>query len=674
MMVYLNTNMAIALVPLLATLVDSSEEVNHHMLQCLHATAMRHFTPMSDIMVASDNTWFSEKHRTLVKKSAQITMPYLETDFWKELLQDLHETEIWSLSLHLQNKSGKKEVLPRKHGNYIIISPYHDHEAVVTDISRQIKKLSNSWNWNPRAKFAVLLARIHMQENSTQQLAADIFADLWLSRVVNAVVMVPTPNKHSNAMGTAPALQMYTWFPYQPPGHCADVRDAVLLDQWVVDSKGNGKFHYNIPLFPNKIPMNFHGCPVTVSVFEFEPSVMKASSASTTFDEGTGIRLLHEIVHKGNMSTVYLEPSHGEHWGLPYGNGSWSGGLGQVIGGQADLLAAYSYYRCHIINEIECSIPYFIDQIRWYIPCAMPYPRWMSLTRVFSPSLWLSFLAVYIVFALLMWQAVMISNRFSLESTNNHAYTSLIKCLFNFWAVILEQSISNNPPHTAAIRVVLLVWVLFCMSMNTVYQTYLTSFLVDPGLQHQLSSADEVFNSGMEFGFPFRWKPFLTDLSGDRYSHTHNCKSFKECLNRTSFTHNFAFMGSAIATDYMIAAEFTSSDGKPLVCSFDQIFTIQLALMTVTKGFIFLDYLNRIVSQLMDAGVIEHWSENIKFTAILASATEMDLLAGEYTQLTLLHIQSAFYFLFLGYTVATIAFLLELTRYVKQLVCMPKPK
>jgi hypothetical protein len=627
---------------------------------------------MSDLKVAYDNISFPEKRRPLGKKSEKITMPYLESDFWKELLKDLHESEKWSLSLQSHNSSGKKEISPRKDGSYIIISQYHRHEAVVQDVSNQIKKLRKSWAWNPRAKFVILVAEIHMQENSTKQLAADIFADLWLHRVVNVVVMVPTPNVHSNAMGTVSALELYTWFPYHPPGRCGDVRDIVLLDRWVVDGKGNGKFHYNIPFFPNKVPLDFHGCPVRVSAFEIEPSVMKASSASTTFDEGTGIRLLHEIVRKGNMSIVYLDPPNGGHWGSPYGNGSWSGGLGQVTRGQADLLVAYTYYRCHIINEIECSIPYFIDKIRWYIPCAMPYPRWMSLTRVFTPSLWSSFLAAYITFSLFMWQAVKISNRIFSQSTENHAYTSLVKCLLNFWAVILEDSASNNPPHIAAIRVVFLVWVLFCMSMNTVYQTYLTSFLVDPGLQHQISSDDEVINSGMEYGFPSRWNTFLADLSGERYHHKHNCNNFKECVNITASTHDFAFLGSAFPVEYMIAAEFTSSDGKPLVCSFDQIFTIQVGLMPITKGYMFLDHLNRIISQLTDAGIIDQWLKDIKFTATLASATKMDLLPGEYTQLTLLHIQSAFYFLFLGYIVATVAFLLELLSYANKLACKPK--
>jgi hypothetical protein len=661
----------VVMMGLLATLVQMSQ-VHHHMLQCLHTTAIRHFTP-SDLHVAYDKTQFPEKQsRKLGKKREKITIPYLETDFWKELLEDLHESEKWSLSLLSHNNSDKDEISPRKHGSYIIISQCHRYEAVVKDISNQIQKLSNTWDWNPRARFAILVAGIHKQENSTEQLAADIFADLWLRRVLNVVVMVPTLNVLSNVTGTVPALQLYTWFPYHPPGRCADVRDAFLLDRWVVDSKGKGKFQYNIPLFPNKVPMDFHGCPMRVSVFEFEPSVMKATSASTTYDEGTGIRLLHEIIQKGNMSTLYIEPSHGEHWGYPYGNGSWSGGIGQLIGGQADLLAAYSYYRCHIIKGIECSVPYLIDKIRWYVPCAMPYPRWMSLTRVFTLFLWLSFLAVYIVFAILMWQVVIISSRISSQSTGNHAYTSLVKCLLNLWAVILEQSASNKPPHIAAIRVVFLVWVFFCLSMNTVYQTYLTSFLIDPGLQHQMSSADEVISSGIEYGFPFRWKPFLTDLSGERYSQTHNCKSFKECLNRTMFTHKFAFMGSAVATEYMIAAEFTGNDGKPLVCSFDQIFTFQLALMTVAKGYIFLDHLNSIFLRLMDAGVIEHWFKNIKFSATLASATQMDLQASEYTQLTLLHIQSAFYFLFLGYTFATVVFLLELLGYVKRLACKLK--
>jgi hypothetical protein len=664
--------MTVVLVALLATLVQMSLEVHHHMLQCLHATAIRHFTP-SDLHVAYDTTRFPEKQsRALGMKGEKITIPYLETDFWKELLEDLHESEKWSLSLQSRNNSDKDEISPRKHGNYIIISQYRRYEAAVKDISNQIKKLSNTWDWNPRAKFAILVAGIHEQENATEQLAADIFADLWLRRVMNAVVMVPVLSVRNNATGTAPALQLYTWFPYHPPGRCADVRDAHLLDRWVVDSKGNGKFQYNIPLFPNKVPLDFHGCPTRVSVFEFEPSVMKATPASATYEEGTGIRLLHEIMQKGNMSTLYIEPPGGEHWGNPYGNGSWSGAMGQLISGEADLLAPYSYYRCHIIKGIECSIPYYVDKIRWYVPCAMPYPRWMSLTRVFTLSLWVSLLAVYIVFALLMCQVVAISNWISSQSTENHAYANLVKCLLNFWAVILEESASNKPAHTAAIRVVFLVWVLFCLSMTTVYQTYLTTFLIDPGLQHQMSSADEVFNSGIEYGFPFRWKPFLTDLSGDRYSQTHNCKSFKECLNRTVFTHKFAFMGSAIATEYTIAAEFTSNDGKPLACSFDQIFTFQLALMTVSKGYVFLDRLNSIVLQLMDAGIFDHWFENIKFSATLVSATEMALQADGYTQLTLLHIQSAFYFLFLGYTLATVVFLLELLRYVKQLACKQK--
>jgi hypothetical protein len=661
--------MTVVLVALLATLLQMSPEA-HHMLQCLHATAVRHFTP-NDLHVAYDRTPFPEKqNRALGMKGEKITIPYLETDFWKELLEGLHESEKWSLSFQSQNNPHKDEISPRKHGSYIIISQYRRYEAVVKGISNQIKELSNTWDWNPRAKFAILVAGIRTQENAAEQLAADIFTDLWLRRVMNAVVMVPMLSAHSNATGTAPALQLYTWFPYHPPGRCADVRDANLLDRWVVDSTGNGKFQYNIPLFPNKVPLDFHGCPTRVSVFEFEPSVMKASSASATYDEGTGIRLLQEIMQKGNMSTLQIGPPGGEHWGNPYGNGSWSGAMGQLISGEADLLAAYSYYRCHIIKGIECSVPYYIDKIRWYVPCATPYPRWMSLTRVFTLSLWLSFLAVYIVFALLMCQVAIISNRIS-QSTEN-AYTSLVKCLLNFWAVILEQSVPSNPAHRAAIRVVFLVWVLFCLSMTTVYQTYLTTFLIDPGLQHQISSADEVFNSGIEYGFPFRWKPFLTDLSGDRYSQTHNCKSFKECLNRTVFTHNFAFLGSAVATEYMIAAEFTGNDGQPLVCSFEQIFTFQLALMTVSKGYVFLDRLNSVVLQLMDAGIFDQWFKNIKFSATLASAREIDLQAGGYTQLTLIHIQSAFYFLFLGYISATVVFLLELLTYVKQLACKPK--
>jgi len=60
---------------------------------------------------------------------------------------------------------------------------------------------------------------------------------------------------------------------------------------------------------------------------------------------------------------------------------------------------------------------------------------------------------------------------------------------------------------------------LYCWAVNTVYQAHLTIFLIDPGLQHQLSSEDEILTSGIEYRAETDIKLFYPELNGTRYRH-----------------------------------------------------------------------------------------------------------------------------------------------------------
>ena len=54
-------------------------------------------------------------------------------------------------------------------------------------------------------------------------------------------------------------------------------------------------------------------------------------------------------------------------------------------------------------------------------------------------------------------------------------------------------------PRTLRFRL-FFVSVLYCFAINTVFKTFLTSFLVDPGYENQLTSLDKILDSGIEFG------------------------------------------------------------------------------------------------------------------------------------------------------------------------------
>jgi hypothetical protein len=587
-------------------------------------------------------------------------MFHLETDVMETLLEDLHKPEKWSLFVYLNSAGMKTEMPHSKHGSYIILL-YH-YTSVRQDISVFMMKLTNDWDWNPRARFVI--AVIQAGEISAEQLAADIFTQLWRWRVINAVVLI-SGQRPQEAGDMIPVVDVYTWFPYHPPGRCADVRDAVLLDRWVVDGKGRGNFLYNTSLFPDKVPKDLEGCPIIASVFELHPAVMstkgtKQDSTHTVFDEGIEIRLLREFGRNANMSIKYTKPLSTELWGVPLENGSWTGTSGQLIRGMVDVAMDLYFYRCDVIKETECLTPHLIDKVRWFVPCAAPYPGWMSIIRVFTLSLWFGLLASYIVFAVAMCKMVKISNRMCFRPTEDQAYTSLAKCLVNFWAVIPGQSAPNDPPKEPVIRAVFLIWIVCCFAINTVYQTYLTTFLVDPGLQDQISSNDEVINSGMEYGAPSTILTVITELTGYRYRHLFSCDDHKACQNRVAFKRDFSYVYSTLSMEFVIAARYTDGNGKHLICSFEEIISSQLITIPVPKGYVMLERFNTVILHLIQGGFLDHWFRDIKYTTFLRSAAETSLPTGEYVKLSLLHMQSAVYILLLGLLLSFITFLSEI--------------
>jgi ionotropic kainate glutamate receptor 3/ionotropic kainate glutamate receptor 5 len=643
-------------------LVQASGERQHHLVQCLQDIATRHFRQTSSIIVSDNNIVDKPNIKSDTFKSI-MRPPSFETGM---ILRQIFESKEWDLIYFHGNNGDKINYLSdKKHENYIITSFYREHPDVLKDIAQQISRLRRTRDLNPRAKFVI--ASVHVKGN-INEFAPDLFAELWKWKILNAILVAPTSqNNNTVEPGLIPVLDIYTWFPYHPPGHCTDVRDAVLLDRWVSKEKRQGRFLNNVPLFPPKIPENFHGCQLRVSTFEYMPFIGRKKTTESDpikiiFDEGLEVRLLKHISEKKNLSIRFLDlPADGGKWGVNLGNGTWTGVAGEIIRSYSDIATGNWWYRCHLIEDVECLIPHSIDQVRWYVPCAKPYPRWMSITRVFKLSLWLGFLSSYTVVSISMWLIVKLSNSISKKPIENQAYTSLVKCLLNFWAIILEESASNNPPHVAVIRLVFFMWVLYCWAVNTVYQTFMTSFLIDPGLQHQISSEAELLTSGMTLGIPATVLSVIPDISDERYRRHDSCIDVTSCEDRMAFKGDMAFFFSKYNMEYFAAVKYVDGEGETLVCKFDEICCIQLGTFPVPRGSQFLEIFNKIIIRLLQGGFKEQWWKEIQFAATLDLASDFNLPPGEYIKLTLEHLQSAFYFLFLGYILSIVAFVSELS-------------
>jgi hypothetical protein len=620
-----------------------------------HTLVFSHGTPAHKQLVSEDTLPHRNAiHRTLESDFGGLHCP---DDTWRMLLEEFNKLESWPI-LCLGPNNDFKEISNNKHEAYVLLSECQDHEGVVRDVGLQVEKIRNSWQWNPRGRFVLVVTEI--RDVDAKLLAADIFAQLWASRIADSVVLMPTLETRTAT------LDAYLWFPYSPDGRCPHVKDAVLWNRWISDnSSSGGHFLHSGSLFPPKIPTDVHGCPLTVSTFEMAPMIMrhertKVDSEDVTYDKGLEVQILAVLAKSTNSTLKYrIAPPDGGRWGWNVGNGTWNGVTGEIARSFSDLGVNCMWYRCHMVKEIECLRPHLIDKVKWYVPCATQYPRWMSLTRVFTLTFWIDFLAAYIIISVIMWQIVKVNRKISSTAAQNEAYTSLSKCLLNFWAIILEESASNNPPDVAVIRTVFFAWVLYCWAVNTVYQTYLTSFLVDPGLRRPLASEDEILASGIDCVTETSTVSIYDGLAETRYKHmkiTYDIEVTEERVVKGTS----AFLFSKYLVDYNIAVKYMDANGKPRICKVEDDFASTLITIFVPKGCPLKARYDRVLLFLMQAGLLNLWWEKIKYTATLETAGDISLPPGEYVALTTEHLQSAFYFLILGYAVSVSSFLLEI--------------
>jgi hypothetical protein len=355
-----------------------------------------------------------------------------------------------------------------------------------------------------------------------------------------------------------------------------------------------------------------------------------------------------------------VPPPDGGKWGWDVGNGTLNGVTGEIARSYSDIGIAGLWPRCHLVKEIECLRPYLIEKIRWYVPCANSYPRWMSLTRVFRLSLWSAFVTSYVFVSFVMWKLVKITSSISTDAAQNQAYSSLPKCLLNMWAIILEQSAPNRPPDVAAIRAVFFGWVLYCWAVNTVYQAHLTSFLIDPGIQHQLSSEDEILTSGIEYSTVTSMTFLYPDLKGTRYRHLNNTVEVDLAQARVA-EGSLAFLFIKLTVEYNVALKYKDANGVPSICKLKDDFTSNLIAVHVPKGFLLKPKYDKFLRALMQAGLLNLWWEHVKYTASLEGARKFGSPPGVYNVLTLKHLQSAFYILLIGYAMSVLMLFIELS-------------
>ena len=307
----------------------------------------------------------------------------------------------------------------------------------------------------------------------------------------------------------------------------------------------------------------------------------------------------------------------------------------------------------HVVGEVnnaEPIFPYFAMKYNWFFPCPKPFSRLQRISYIFSPSVWVAIVVVLFLVTVTSW---CLAN----QSNDIRSYTTMSSALYNIWAVIVGVSVTGMP-RSLRLKVLFVVFVLYFSAISTVFQTFLTSFLADPGYENQLASLDDILDSGIEFGYPEGSEVFFYESSVLRHKEVLEraeiCSTYEVCIDRIRMTGNFALYAPVWAAQIYTNA---INDHSTVCLLNDDDYDFFFLTTYVQKGRFFLESLNKFVSLYIESGMIHR---NVKDSVYIPRRVLNNTDASDgYFVFNLSRLSIAFYILFFGHGVSFLLFLCE---------------
>ncbi|KDR22852.1 hypothetical protein L798_00169 [Zootermopsis nevadensis] len=634
-----------------------------HMVVCVVTIAKGHFSPGQSTLVSFPNAGQGISRRTLAQYRTNTEMHML-----CHTLQNMHEQMLWLIgtsSLYVSLNTGYETYWKIDH--YIIFTWSGEEQDSVTDaVIDQVQKLKDSSWWNNKAEFLVVVTEYHTKNDS--QLALEILRILWTSyRILNVIVLIPQTinlqpmmDTHDGNIKTS-TFDLHTWFPYQSEIECADVRNTIVIDRWILE--GEGRFLKEVPLFPAKIHKNFHGCPLKISAIDVQPLVVKDNyidedNKMRPVYSGLEVECCRSITTALNMTPVFVPVTTA-------GLQARVDLISDLEDGSTDV--AFGAFPLHelIYSLVDSTISYIDDYMSWYVPCGKPVPRMEKITKMFTVSVWLMIGLVFVLSVVMTWLIAKRAQNCAVNESSGYATVS--DSVQNLWAVTLGLAV-RELPRTGKLRSYFCLFVWYCFSVSIVFQTYFTSVLVNPGVKERITTLEELYSSDLVYHYIEENDDYLKYSLQSYYSEIKlrrtECGETEYCLYDLLRSQTFAVIEHSFHIEYV-----TSIIKNPELCSLDvAIYRLSFA-MHLAEGSHLVDTFNDIIYKIIQAGLIVKWWNDLKTKYQLSAYDHYSMSPNyadfndddkDYFVFSLSHLQVAFYVIGVGGIIGFLALMGEI--------------
>lgn len=643
-----------------------------HLVTCLRTISHKHFTPGSTIALFSSSR-IGDNNRSFT------LTPSTMNDLESHLILELNELALATFIVFQHPNENAVDLLDELeqniYKNCIIVVYVEKESEVIEELGGKLYLLSTKASWNPRARFVVSVT-ITKGVFNCKATVKIVLEELWSFKILNAIVVLKSPQTQTSGSDAGTFtnmsdqnLEVYTLFPYHDQGRCSAFHDVIPYDIWLME--GKGRFKNNIDLFPDKITYNLHKCPITAGTFPVDIVVgpyryldMNDSTISespyVTYDSGIEIRFIKLVAERLNMTLKFLPPPPNEEkWGNITEDGRITGLLGQIVLGKADI--GFGAWPLHpkLIMVMDATKTYYRDDWMWWVPCAKKVPRWKSITMVFLPETWIT------LFISIISAVVVICGLVTCAPMERREYRNCANCVSSVWATFLGVSAPYMPRRTPT-RIFLISWLWYSVAINIIFQTFLTSFLIEPGFQHQMNSVEEILTSKIKYGYNELLDVAVRN-SADAFSKIilQNRMACNEgnkppCLDWVAYHNNFSVLCSKTLIDYLLTREYIDRNGKSLICQAGGVFLPLNYVTYMEKWNPLLNRFNDMITRILESGIHYHWFESgLHMQRVYAGVIERKTTTGEYSDISLEHAQGIFPVLVLGLLLSIVVFFME---------------
>ncbi|KAJ9587834.1 hypothetical protein L9F63_018737 [Diploptera punctata] len=504
-------------------------------------------------------------------------------------------------------------------------------------LNYELKSLKSKNCLKTRANFLI----VFLSHGFNEKVAEETFTELRNWNIFNTVIMTinALEAEESQKSNTA-ILNFYTWFPYRKAGKCLQVEEIVKINSCFF-----GVLQSNVSIFSRKVPRNLHGCPITAAIVNSPLTMLlpnkianKNGSHIVEYGDGWELQLWKILVKSLNMSEIYIL----SYW--KFANGTANGLKDEVLYKRADVAFGSWPLLWRNLEILDPTMPVLRNGLVWLVPCAQAHPRWTGLFNVFSIPVWLfGVLLTNLSAAVLCF----------LAKNSHEIYNSFLRCIMNFFRALLGISVEILPKKTD-LRILFLSWIIFSMCINTIFQAYLTTFLIQPTYQHQINSFQELLNSGIEFGYTEGWRE--KDISENQY-----VAYGERTFGRVAYNRDFCFLFSKPSIKFILTNKYLDDKGEPLICIMDEVFYDLIDVFYFQKGHPLLDRINSMIERIVEAGLMDLIIlRSIELEKVRGAVRGFRRFGDDYGNLNIEQVNGVFFIFLIGNSTALLSFISEM--------------